>query len=192
MCWHRKQWKYLWILPWLFKISFLFKPTLHQPKLQTSCIGKKKPLCFFISQTPYEYTWIFFRIHILAEMGAKFPSAKENQFQKTFILPCVILAMHPNHLLNNTNIQMQIESLALPPFMKRMPFSLYEMEFSVCHSWIIIVEHILAFKYLHTQLYRSFRDLYCFNGYVHLLTTLSAGSRAGKKIQVKNTAEEKQ
>lgn len=31
-------------------------------------------------------------------MGAKFPSAKENQFQKTFILPCVILAMCPNPL----------------------------------------------------------------------------------------------
>lgn len=56
-------------------------------------------------------TPVFFRIHILTEMEAEFPSAKENQFQKTFILPCVILTMLPNprHFLNNTNFQMQIE-----------------------------------------------------------------------------------
>ena len=56
----------------------------------------------------------------------------------------------------------------------------------------ILVEYILTFEYLHTQLYRSFRYLYRLNKCVPLLTRLFVGSSVGQKIRVKNAAEEKQ
>lgn len=98
--------------------------------------------------------------------------------------------------LNKGNIQMQIEWIALPLFTKGMyRYFLYEMEFSVClfmkHQFTL-VEYILTFKYLYTQLYRSFRYLCHLNKCVPLLTWLFVGPSVGQKIQVKKTTEETQ
>lgn len=76
---------------------FKFNSYLNLPYISPNCrpaiqLHWKKWLCFFINQTLNEYT-CFFRIHMLAEMGAGFTSEEENQFQKTLILPCVILAV---------------------------------------------------------------------------------------------------